>query len=78
MQDADYFEAIAEEMKNGGREAFARFLLDRVITDEKRKALRLAPRTDELRIQQEASLPAELRWWKQCLREAQIGDMDLA
>jgi hypothetical protein len=76
MQDADYFEAIAEEMKNGGREAFARFLLDREITDEKRKALRRAPRTDELRVQQEASLPAELRWWKQCLREAQIGDMD--
>jgi hypothetical protein len=76
MQDSDYFEAIADEMRNGGREAFARFLLDREITDDTRKRLRRAPRTDELRIQQEASLPAELRWWKGCLRDGEIGDID--
>lgn len=76
MQDADYFDAITKEMEDGGREALLRFLLDREITPEKRKALRRAPRTDELRVQQEASFSAELRWWKGCLHSGTIGDQD--
>jgi hypothetical protein len=72
MQDSDYFDAIKQEMDNGGREAFLTFLLARTITDEKRKALRHAPRTDELRIQQEATLPPELKWWKDCLWSGEI------
>lgn len=74
MQDTEYFEAIKQEMNNGGREAFLTFLLARVITPERRKALRHAPRTDELRIQQEATLPPELKWWKDCLWKGEIRD----
>jgi hypothetical protein len=47
MQDADYFEAIAEEMKNGGREAFA--ALPPGPGDHRREAEGPAPGTTDRR-----------------------------
>lgn len=71
-QDYAYFDAISEEMNNGGREAFAAYLLTREITPERRRELRQAPRTQELGKQLDLSLTPEQQWWKLKLRRGYI------
>lgn len=73
MQDHDYFAVLAEELKNGGQPALLTFLLNRTISDERRQALRQAPRTNELRVQQERTLDPEMRWWRGCLMSGELG-----
>jgi len=63
-QDINYFGAIRKEMTNGGAEALLTFLQS--VTFD-RDQLRAAPRTEELSVQQEHTLPPELRWWKEKL-----------
>jgi Family of unknown function (DUF5906) len=69
-QNHDYFEALREEIDNGGREALLHFLLERRFD---RKSLRRAPDTDALREQQDFSLNTELTWYKECLALESIG-----
>lgn len=76
MQDHDYFEVVQDELRAGGREALLAYLLARDITPAKRQALRRAPRTDELRRQQDRTLSTELKWWKRCLERGRIGDLN--
>lgn len=72
-QDHVYFGKVKRQMDNGGRAAFLTYLLHRAITPEKRELLRFAPRTNELRKQQEHSLSVEQRWWQQCLSIGTVG-----
>jgi hypothetical protein len=69
MQQRGHFRKIDEQMINGGLEALLDMLLKRKFD---RDALAHAPKTNALRDQQDKSLPPELRWWKECLTNAEI------
>jgi hypothetical protein len=69
-QDHAYFNAVNEEMKNGGREALLSWLLTREVSHDD---VRRVPRTEELGLQQEKSLPSALAWWRECLALGYIG-----
>lgn len=70
-QDGDYFGAIRREMREGGREALLRYLLDLPIPDMPPPI----PETAALVEQQLASLPHDLAWWLDVLhRGALPGD----
>jgi len=71
IQDHDYFTSVADQMKNGGREALLSYLLTREVTHND---IRKVPMTEELREQQEMSLSPEQRWWKERLIEGELGD----
>jgi hypothetical protein len=75
-RDFAWFSAVSEEMANGGAPALLGFLLARTITPEKRRALRGAPQTDELRLQQEHTLSPEMRWWKERLWLGSLANAD--
>ena len=64
-EDRAYFNAIADELKNGGKEAFLYFLLNRKITSD----LRRAPVTEALKEQRMRSSANDtvLQWWINCL-----------
>lgn len=73
MQDQKYFDPIYAEMKVGGREALLHLLLDRTFD---RSSLRMAPKTNALRDQQDLALPSELQWWKSCLWNGELDEGD--
>lgn len=62
--DHAYFTRIEEHLRAGGLAAFLALMLERRID---RDLLRKVPGTAELRVQQNQSLPMELRWWQECL-----------
>ena len=68
--DFPYFDRLRQELDNGGLAAFLDLLLKLPVTPEE---IRRVPMTDELRVQQNQSLPLELKWWQDCLWNAQIG-----
>ncbi len=70
--DYAYFDAIEDELRNGGLAAFLYGMLHRQID---RRLLRNVPRTKELRDQQGMSLTPELEWWQDCLYEGRIGGL---
>jgi len=70
LGDFAYFAEVLDELKNGGLAAFLDLLLKLPVTHD--DILRV-PRTEELRVQQNQSLPPELRWMKECLNEGAIG-----
>jgi hypothetical protein len=72
MQDHAYFNAIYDEMRNGGVAAFLYDMLHVPVTAD---IIRKVPMTSELRAQQNLSLPLELRWWHECLCEAKFGQL---
>lgn len=67
--DFDYFRRLAEELDNGGLAAFLHALAHVPVTPEEILAV---PKTQELRRQQEQSLPAELTWWLEALRDGAV------
>jgi hypothetical protein len=69
LQDLPYFQAIQDQLDAGGLAGFLKMLLARSVTHAR---VRQAPRTDELRVQQEMSMAHELKWWKECLALGQI------
>jgi phage/plasmid-associated DNA primase len=70
--DHAYFDAIEDELRNGGLAAFLYGMLHRQID---RRLLRDVPKTRELRDQQGMSLSPELEWWQDCLFEGKIGGL---
>lgn len=69
-QDPNYFTPLYDEMNNGGVEAFLHLLRARPVTVAR---IRAVPKTEELRVQQDQSLPLEMRWLQECLWEGTIG-----
>jgi hypothetical protein len=69
MQQRGHFRKIDEQMSNGGLEALLDALLKRKFD---RDALAHAPKTAALRDQQDKSLPAEMRWWKESLLNGEL------
>lgn len=75
-KNRDYFNAIYEEIQNGGREAFAYDMLHRKIT----RNLATAPETDQLREQKIISLVGHytkdslVSWWSYCLQSHSLDD----
>lgn len=70
--DTAYFEALKAELALGGLEAFLYDLLQMSVTAAEVPPV---PKTEELRVQQNMTLPLELRWWQECLwDETKIGD----
>lgn len=69
-QDHEYFDAINAEIKSGGREALLATLLARTVD---RRLVRSAPKTDELRVQQELSMTPEQKWWKEKISDGAVG-----
>ena len=59
MQDSSYFNALWEQMEQGGRQALIQFLLDRDLSGVE---LRRIPRTDALAEQQQRSLDSVGQW----------------
>jgi hypothetical protein len=64
IQDHAYFEAIDQEMNNGGREALLHYLLN---FDLKQVNLRVIPKTAALLDQKIESMTAEQAWWFETL-----------
>lgn len=62
--DRAYFNALEDHLASGGLAAFLFEMLQRPID---RDLVRRVPMTDELRVQQNQSLPLELQWWQECL-----------
>lgn len=69
QQDTTYFEAITEQMHNGGLEALHHLLINRDISS---KNLRNVPKTDALLAQKEQSMGPVESWWYTCLHEGQL------
>ncbi|WOG26278.1 DUF5906 domain-containing protein [Endozoicomonas sp. 8E] len=69
QQDAAYFEAISEQMNNGGLEALHHLLVTRDISS---KNLRDVPKTDALLAQKEQSMEPAESWWYTCLHDGQL------
>lgn len=73
MQDSTYFTAINEELDAGGYEALLHFLMTMDLTDFD---VRIMPRTDALRDQQEFSMAPEDEWWFDKLMSGEILDTE--
>lgn len=73
LQDHAYFNAINEQMAPGG-EGLRSLLSYLVMFDVDHDMVRRVPKTDELRAQQEQSLPLDLRFFRQALRKGELGD----
>lgn len=72
-QDHKYFNAIADQMKEGGEgiRALLSYLLSLKVDHD---LVRRVPKTEELRVQQERSFPPELAWWRDCLYDGKVGN----
>ena len=70
LQDHAYFASILAELQAGGYEALLTLLRQRPVTHDQ---VRKVPRTDELRVQQELSLPPEMKWWHGRLYHGELG-----
>jgi len=64
MQDHKYFEAITEQLNNGGREAFMYLLTEMDLT---KVNLRKLPKTEGLFDQKLRTLSSVPAWWYECL-----------
>lgn len=72
-QDHKYFQAIDDEMRNGGREALLHYLLNYDLTDI---PLRTIPHTAALAEQQVASMDPLQQWWLDILHRGSLpGDL---
>lgn len=69
MQDPEYFQRIADQMNNGGREAFLHFLMT---YDLSRFEVRKVPKTEALHEQKMYSMTPEQEWWYQKLQEGRL------
>lgn len=72
QQDPKYFTPLYHEMETGGDRAFLH-MMRRVpvsIAD-----IRAVPKTEELRTQQDQTLPLQLKWLQECLWEGAIGQV---
>lgn len=69
LGDHAYFTKLEAHLKSGGLAAFVALMQARTID---RDLIRNVPKTSELRIQQNQSLPLELRWWQECLFDEKI------
>jgi hypothetical protein len=72
QKDTEYFGAIIDQMKNGGREAFLHHLLNREITSN----LREIPRTEALFDQMIESMDSVQKWWLTCLQKEKVTEDD--
>lgn len=72
-QDHAYFNAIVEQMQEGGEgiRALLSYLLTRKVDFD---LVRNVPKTEELRVQQERSFAPELSWWRDCLYDGKVGN----
>jgi hypothetical protein len=73
QDETPYFDAIYDEMDNGGAAAFLDVLEHIEVTQAE---IRKFPRTDALRDQQEQSLDLHLAWWRECLYDGRIGQVE--
>lgn len=71
--DAAYFNAIAQQMENGGYEALLHFLMNHKYEDS---APRTIPQTQGLLEQKLHSMSIEAKWWADCLAFERIGDLN--
>jgi hypothetical protein len=73
LQDHAYFNAILEQMAPGGEglRALLSYLLTYPVNHD---MVRKVPRTEELGVQQDMSLPFEQKWWKEALIEGAVGN----
>lgn len=69
MQDSAYFREIAQEIENGGREAFLHTLMTLDIKDFN---VRQVPQTDALREQKILSMSVEDEWWFSRLNDGHL------
>jgi len=69
-QDPKYFTPLYHEMEHGGDAAFLFMMRQRFVDIAK---IRAVPKTEELRIQQDQTLPVHLKWLQECLWEGLIG-----
>ncbi len=72
QQDASYFTPLYHEMENGGDRAFL-YMMRRYPTSI--AEIRHVPKTEELRTQQDQTLPIHLKWLQECLWEGLIGQV---
>jgi hypothetical protein len=68
-QNAEFFDAVYAEIEAGGAAAF---LWDMMQIPVSPAEIRAVPKTDELRHQQDQSLPMHLQWLQECLYDARI------
>lgn len=68
-KDTAYFGAIEEQMKSGGYSALLHYLLTLDLTDFD---VRRAPRTEELKRQQQRSMAPQESYWYQCLEDGRL------
>ena len=75
MGDFHYFDDMADQIENGGREAFLHFLLNRKITS----TLNKAPETEALEEQRAMSRGHDVtvQWWISCVDSGKIGNFDV-
>lgn len=71
LQDHAYFNAITQQLKQGGYEALLSYLLTRTVDHD---LVRRVPRTKELRVQQEQSMEPEMKWWRDKLFAGETGN----
>lgn len=70
LQDHAYFNGVIEQIRSHPS-ALLSYLLTREVTHDD---IRRVPMTEELRVQQEKSLPFELQWWADKLYTGSIGE----
>jgi hypothetical protein len=70
QQNEAYFTPLYQEMENGGDRAFL-YLMRRTPTSI--AEIRKVPKTEELRVQQDQTLPLHLKWLQECLWLGLIG-----
>lgn len=75
IQDPAYFTPLYKEMAEGGVAAFLHMMQEWPVTLAE---IRNAPKTDELRNQQDQSLSLNLKWVQECLDDGLIGAMPWA
>jgi hypothetical protein len=69
------FEAVVEEMHNGGLEALLSYLLSRELTKERLRELRNPPRTEELDRQVYRTMEPHEQWWFQRLDDGRVAEV---
>lgn len=69
MQDHEYFNALSEQMENGGREALLHYLLDYDLSGVN---LRQFPQTEALLEQKLHTMGSVEKFWYECLMEGRI------
>jgi hypothetical protein len=69
MQDFTYFNAIEQELRDGGLQAFVQLLLERPVTHER---VRRVPKTEALRAQQEHAMEPHFKWLHETLLDGTI------